>query len=350
MKLLRSAVATVIVVGSAALGAPPVHAAAQITRWDGFLLFAELDAGTTVVDCDGNGNISFSGFTPQPPVLCGEIGQLAFGPSAAAGPRTVDLRAVTPAKFGRVAVQQQSVQAGFGDGTVIYGSAFPDFATTGTNGKIFGNAGNDTLYVAGSTTGAELWGGPGNDDLTALDATTGARLEGGSGNDFITHSGSVGLAAGGDGSDTLTAYNENVSMFGGTGNDTTVTNLAAATGTRVIDSGPGDDRIQVRAQGGVFKARPAVDPQPKVRLTEGAVVAKPERTERAEIRGSGVQTFDIQMDPNTAYLIKPSGRPSNVLTIRVPGGVWTQGATSVTAPGLATVSWVGTPIVTVVAA
>ena len=322
--------------------------AAPTFSFNGFLLSAQLDPGSTVVNCDAAGNITFNGTATNPRVPCNTIGQLSFGPKSAtmSATRTVDLRAVTTAKFPQIQIGQQSVSAQFTGATTIHGSAFPDFASTGTNGRVFGNAGDDTLFITDPATGAELWGGQGNDALTALDAGTGGRLEGGAGNDIITHQGSSGLVGGGDGSNRLEAYGANVSIFGGSGTDTIITNLVTG-GTRVIDAGLGTDRINIRAQGGVFKARTAVDPEPKVSFSEGLAASSAERVETVEVRGAGVQTFDIQMDANTAYNIKPSARPNNVVTIRVPGGVWTVGTTTVTAPGLQTVTWRGTVVLTV---
>lgn len=114
---------------------------------------------------------------------------------------------------------------------------------------------------------------------------------------------------------------------------------------------------QVRAEistAGPLTSKPVPDTQPKVRITDGATTVAVEQVENLEINTTQAKQFDITMDPTTNYKVRPKNSRDNTLKIRVPGGVWTQSATSVSAPGLAPLvlrpQTVGTLTVTVTAA
>jgi hypothetical protein len=337
-------------------GRTSASAAALPVTWDGSTIRVTLfeNAISSVVGCNAAGGFTLNGLAPVPAVLCGEIATIVLhnihndGLGVYQKTGTIDLRGVTKALFGRLTGTE--VQ-GFDFSGTIHGSPFSDNLTAGSNSKIYGYAGRDTLFPsvqinAAKVTTIELWGGDGGDAISG-DGAINARLEGGAGWDYLYAVQATGSANGGPDGDVIDRQNGSQALiFGGPGNDVI---SAYFESPALVDAGSGVDVLKTRGLGtlGGLTAVRVPDPQAKVAITEAGKLIDAEQFETIEIRGSRGQQIAVTMDPITKYVIK---NPAN-LTVKVPGGVWTLNGSQVTAPGLAPVSWNLLPAaVTIVAA
>jgi hypothetical protein len=354
-RYLTLAVATVLtglVVpnGPSATAADPV----VVVNWDGSRLTVEVPPVTTV-SCVG-ATIRFNAAALPSPIACNLIGYLDIRPAFGTLGSTAilfDLRPVRSADFTRLTGTTVSGTTK----STIYGTEFADQISL-SGGKAFGLGGADRLFSPGSVNAtSELWGGPGNDNLVTAGGTLGTvRLEGGDGDDKLEHESALGSAAGGPGNDTIFVTSFAVNAFGGPGNDGFSGMRPGPPSARVVDGGAGGDYISVFATTfpPPLTARKVPDPEQKIEVSEGASVLPLEQMEFVTLHGGNNKAFDITMDPVTVYKVVDGARHNLVLTVRVPGGVWTQLANSVTAPGLGSVTWTALPrppfTITIVAA
>jgi Ca2+-binding RTX toxin-like protein len=138
-------------------------------------------------------------------------------------------------------------------GDTIDGGGGPDFLNgnlgddhiTGA-GQLFGEGGNDELYLSSSMTSSTLDGGAGDDYFSVLGLGAPARILGGDGNDYVLSTAGSGSESidGGAGNDTVNSVVAgSETVIGGTGDD----NLyLGKVGTKSVDGGDGDDRIELR--------------------------------------------------------------------------------------------------------
>ena len=136
--------------------------------------------------------------------------------------------------------KKNKVNTGAGDDAIVVEKGFVEKVVGGFGDdkigilsvakKVYGNAGNDTLYVGANGRVSRLDGGIGNDTIT-VEGFTGKRqiskLYGGKGNDVISllDGGSVGTAYGGAGKDNFIVqgpsyYAGTMKLDGGVGSDT----------------------------------------------------------------------------------------------------------------------------------
>lgn len=328
-------------------GGSQASAAAQVAVWIRGELTVIVDDVTTV-GCNASGGITFNGAALSPSIACAAILELTLVPAAEFGAdMTVDVRAVTSAKF-------PALRAGLATrlqfGTrkaIVYGSPLVDVISVGTGGKAYGRSGNDVVLAAKRSANTELWGGEG-DDFLAVDGPLSSRLEGGPGNDVLENMGGTGSMIGGDGDDILSGASANVSMFGGGGNDVInaqPTDIALA---RIIDGGPGVDRLSAIANGLRLTATSSSGAQPTIRITSsefGRLDAV--RFEQVSLTGVDSQRIGITMDPLVTYEVTQPGLPGYRLVVTVPAGSWTIAGNTVTAAGFGSVTWANTTTVVV---
>lgn len=337
---LRTLFAVVGLLSVSIIGQTRLVAAALPVSWDGSTIRVSPseNATSTLIGCNAAGGLTLNGVAPSPAVLCGEIATIVVqnirndGLSVYQKSGTIDLRGVTKARFGRLTGTE--VQ-GYDFSGTIHGSPFADVLSAGSNAKIYGHAGKDRLYPSVQTNAAkvtmiELWGGDGGDSLSG-DGAINARLEGGAGWDYLNVVQPTGSANGGADSDIIDRANGSQALvFGGPGNDFITAGFLSSA---LVDGGGGVDQLKVRSAGSVdgVTAVRVPDPQAKTAITEAGLLIDAEQFETIEIRA---KKLTVTMDPATAFVAKVGQ-----LTVKVPGGIWTQAALQVTAPGLAPVSW-----------
>lgn len=164
-----------------------------------------------------------------------------------------------------------------------------------------------------------------------------------------------GSAAGGRGRDLIDGRLGSASLFGGPGSDTILSSIADTPG-RVIDGGSDGDTVTIvtTLTTATTTIVPVPDVEPKLRISEGTATADVENAEKLLVEGGlnneiPVGRYDITMLAPTSIRLSP-WQLNAPLTVRVPGGTYTQGTNSISAPGLRTVSWTTPVTLTVVPA
>ena len=128
--------------------------------------------------------------------------------------------------------KNNTILAGSGDDTVLAGS----------DSSVFGNDGNDRIFIGqnGPAQNTSADGGNGDDTLTVIEGSR-QSLFGGSGNDTLTSNGSNNRLYGGSGDDKLFS-NVNDSLFGGDGDDVL---FAGQQGGNRLSGGDGADQFWI---------------------------------------------------------------------------------------------------------
>jgi hypothetical protein len=214
--------------------------------------------------------------------------------------------------------------------STVQGSAFDDTIYLG-GGRVSGNGGNDKVFALPASGDTAIVSGGAGDDVIACGSYT-AAAEANPGRCELT---------GGDGNDVLSLENSGVGS-GGNGDDQVL--LGIGVGTKSFDGGAGNDAALIRPTfeptAGVFG---------KLIVTPGASPYSLKIDRISSISTTvNVETANLFMTPRSNKLTldnevtfnvysqdgaSPSGAPP-VVTIRVPGGVWTQTPDAVIAPGL----------------
>jgi Ca2+-binding RTX toxin-like protein len=128
-----------------------------------------------------------------------------------------------------------SIWAGAGDDLVQVSDSF--------QGQIYGEAGNDQIYVSGRCINAIIDGGSGDDLIDATQNQYGVQAEGGAGNDTILGSEYADSIDGGSGSDYIAGnggddviysrQGQGDTIDGGAGNDTLYANGTEVSATNI---------------------------------------------------------------------------------------------------------------------
>lgn len=326
----RLAIAGSVAVSAFAIGTPAATAATTVTFSAGNLTIVGGPLKNFTIGCVG-GKVTINAAASVPGVNCAAVVTMnvRIGPSNTPATNTIDLRPMLPAAFTRLA---STFIDGDRGSDRVYGSFVGDRINAG--GKVFGLAGPDVLGGNG-----EMWGGDGDDEIFG----TGV-INGGRGNDRIRTSSEPAAASdvsGGDGNDTIQITTIDRTAFGGNGNDS-ITLIGAGGGVRpLIDGNGGVDTFTPAVLR--FNTFTQVD---NVGVSAGShrglwasgeyYVFKRVETFTAFMDGGA---FNVLMQPDVAFSVSLARGSTTAIDVGVPGGVWTQTATQVTAPGLGAVTW-----------
>ncbi len=330
----RLMVAGTVAVSAFAIGAPNASAATTVSFTSGNLTIVGGPLKSFTIGCVG-GKLTINVVASVPPVNCAEVVAMTvrIGPSNTLATNTIDLRPMLPTAFTRLT-------STFIDGNLgndrVYGSFVGDRIDAG--GKVFGLAGADVLAGNG-----ELWGGDGDDELVGTGVVNGGR-----GNDKIATPSEPAAPSevnGGDGNDTIRITTIDRAAFGGGGDDS-ITVIGAGGGVHpLVDGGGGADTLTPSVLR--FNTFTQVD---NVGVSAGShrglwgpgqyYVFK--RIEQFAVFMDG-GALNVLMQPDVSFTASLARGAVTSIDVGVPGGVWTQTATQVTAPGLGAVRWEADP-------
>lgn len=188
-----------------------------------------------------------------------------------------------------------------GENNTLYGGSghdilqvSPHYGTMLTGGEVYGNNGNDRLYVNGTNNLAD--GGNGDDLLRVIGSLS--LLSGGNGNDQLYIQGNANAALGGSGNDRVYVQGNNNLAEGWSGND----GFRVSGNQNTLNGGAGGDSFRVHGNGNLLLTGTGND---QVTLTGNG--------NRLDLTGGGNDTLNIQ---GTGNAVRFDGAANGNSTLR----------------------------------
>jgi hypothetical protein len=288
----------------------------------------ELPGGKHVLTCDTQRDLVLDNSAPLTvggaTLTCSQFVSkrdrlvLLIGPTASGTPSKVDARSLT---FGLQVVSDSPI--------VVHGSPFDDTIFI-AGGRAYGYGGNDLLQAIPGTADSLLFGGAGDDAMSC-------------GRFSPPISTKQCEVRGGDGNDRLQLDSPG-KLFGEAGDDDLIIGIGA--GAMALDGGTGRDTgfvhpvftvVAGEDVWGKLDAAPGATPNSLI-VNRFPIVSTMSNVEVANVFLSP-RSNKVTMDNEIVFNLygqsgsSPSGALGKV-TVRVPGGVWTQTTESIAAPGL----------------